>query len=119
MSLHKILKQRKNLLIMSPSDTAMVAVKRMIEKESGVVLVADEKNHLVGLFAERDALENVLAKGLDANRTPLSDVMFTDIIKLTESATASDAIQTMVNGRIRHLPIVTDANEIVGLVSLR
>jgi CBS domain-containing protein len=119
MSLRRILKLKKNFPILAADDSVMDAIRQMIALESGVVLVADKGHHLIGLLSERDVMTNVTAKKLDPEKTRLRDVMFTDIIKLTESATASDAIQTMVNGRIRHLPVVTDENEIVGLISLR
>jgi CBS-domain-containing membrane protein len=45
--------------------------------------------------------------------------MATEIIKIVDTISPKEALQTMVEGRIRHLPVVTKDNEIVGMLSLR
>lgn len=119
MSLKHIIKYKQNIPSLSPMDTVMDAIDQMRETGSGVVLIADDQNHLVGLFAERDAMFKIAASDLDPRKTLLGDAMVTDIIKIEDTISPTQALQTMVEGRIRHLPVVTKDNEIVGILSLR
>jgi CBS-domain-containing membrane protein len=45
--------------------------------------------------------------------------MTTKVITVTEEIPISEAIQTMVDHRIRHLPVVDAENRITGIISLR
>lgn len=119
MPLKHIIKHKQNIPVMSPMDTVMQAIERMRDSGSGVVLVSDDSNHLVGLFAERDAMIKVAATDMDPRATSLADAMNADIIKIDEETSPTEALQIMVEGRIRHLPVVTKDNEIVGMLSLR
>ena len=119
MQLSKLMKPKNNFPVMAASDTVDHAIREMIAQESGVVLVGDENMKLMGIFSERDVMLKLVSKGLDANKTCLDEVMTTDIIKVEDTVDARDAVQTMVDGRIRHLPVVTDENKIVGVLSLR
>lgn len=119
MPLSRLIKAKKNIPTMKASDTVMDAIREMIAQESGVVLVGDEDMRLTGLFSERDVMLKLISKGLDADTTSLDEVMTTDIIKVEDTVDSRAAIQTMVDGRIRHLPVVSSDNRIVGVLSLR
>lgn len=119
MSLKHIIKHKKNFPIMSPSDTVMNAIERMRELESGVVVVVDGEKKLLGLLSERDVMFKIAAKHLDPKAMALDEVMTTDIIKIEDATASPEALNTMVEHRIRHLPVVTKDNEIVGVLSLR
>ena len=119
MELDRFIKYKRDFPVMKPEDSVMAAINMMIERNSGVVLVSDSNNKLVGLFSERDAMVRVLAQQLNPNTTRLAKAMYTEIITRTPDISIEEALQTMVEGRIRHLPIVTKDNEIVGLISLR
>lgn len=47
----------------------------------------------------------------------VEEIMNTNIITVKESATVNDVVRTMRENKIRHLPIVNDANEVVGIVT--
>ena len=48
----------------------------------------------------------------------IDTVMSTDLITIEPSATLADARSIMQTNKIHHLPVVTDAGELVGLVTL-
>ena len=48
----------------------------------------------------------------------IDTIMSTDLITLEPSATLADARAVMQTNKIHHLPVVTDAGELVGLVTL-
>ncbi|MBU9714675.1 acetoin utilization AcuB family protein [Evansella tamaricis] len=49
----------------------------------------------------------------------IKDIMVRDVIVTSPSSTISDALQKMERNRIRHLPVVNDNKEIVGIISDR
>jgi len=78
---------RKQILLTAPPGTPVSeACRRMAERYVGSVLVTDERDHLLGIFTERDAICRVLAQARDADRTPLAEVMTTKLSTLPPSA---------------------------------
>lgn len=73
---------------------------------------------LEGIFTERDALNRVLAKGADPERTLVGDVMTRDPICIGLTATAREARAIMQSQAIRHL-LVVEQDQVVGIISLR
>lgn len=119
MPLQRLVKPVGKFPTMKATDSVMDGINSMISQESGVVMITDDDSHLEGIFSERDVMLKITSKGLDATSTLLSDVMTTEIIKVLDTVDAHEAIQIMVDGRIRHLPVVTNENTLVGLISLR
>ena len=61
---------------------------------------------LVGIFTERDALNKVLAAGLDPGKTKVCDVMTKDPYSIPPTTTVGEAMELVTKRRFRHLPIV-------------
>lgn len=100
-----------------PRDTVRQAARLMREKKIAAVLVM-EGERLVGIVTERDMTVRVVAAGLDADTTPISEMMTADPDTLAPSDTASDALRMMKSRNYRHLPVV-DGGTVVGMVSVR
>lgn len=47
----------------------------------------------------------------------VEEIMQRNVISLKESATVNEAVRTMRENKIRHLPIVNDTNEVVGIIT--
>ena len=104
------------VLTLPPQATVRAACQRMRERYVGSVLVTDERNHLVGIFTERDAVCRVLAESRDADRTALAEVMTTGVLTVSPRATALEALRLMQDGGFRHVP-VAEGTRVVGIVS--
>jgi CBS domain-containing protein len=104
------------LLTLPPQETVRAACQRMRERYVGSVLVTDGRDHLVGIFTERDAVCRVLAESRDADRTTLAQVMTTGVVTVPPRATALDALRLMQDGGFRHIPVV-EGVRVVGVVS--
>ena len=101
----------------TPRDTARQAARLMREKKIAAVLVM-ELDRLVGIVTERDMTARVVAAGLDADATPVREIMTADPDTLSPNDTASDAIRMMRSRNYRHLPVV-ESGRVVGMVSVR
>ena len=101
----------------TPRDTVRQAARLMREKKIAAVLVM-EGERLVGIVTERDMTVRVVAASLDADTTPVGEMMTADPDTLAPSDTASDALRMMKSRNYRHLPVV-DGGTVVGMVSVR
>jgi CBS domain-containing protein len=104
------------VLKVRPEDTLEQAAQAMMERKTGSAVVTDS-GKLVGIVTERDVLRAV-AHGRVPWSTKIADVMTHDPVSVPPETKTSEAIQIMLKGGFRHLPICVEG-ELVGLVSLR
>ena len=104
------------VLTLPPQATVRAACQRMRERYVGSVLVTDERDRLLGIFTERDAICRVLAESRDADRTTLAQVMTTEVVTVPPQATALDVLRLMQDGGFRHVPVVA-GGRVAGIVS--
>jgi CBS domain-containing protein len=88
----------------------------MQARRIGAVLVTDERERLLGIFTGRDAVR-VLAEARDPVQTVLQDVMTREPDTMPPGRTAIEALRLMQDGGFRHVPVVTEAGKLVGVVS--
>ena len=103
-------------LTLPTTATVKEACECMHQRRTGSILVTDTHGHLKGIFTGRDAVYRVLARGKDAAKTKLADVMTADPVVMSPNKTAIDALRLMWDGGFRHLPVVNDGR-LVGVVS--
>jgi CBS domain-containing protein len=109
--------ERKKMLTAPPETTVITAAKLMKKKNVGAIMVV-EKERLVGIFTERDAVFRVIAKGHDAQTTRLADVMTTAPLTVDPDKTFGYALLMMHEKGFRHVPVIENGKPI-GIVSAR
>jgi CBS domain-containing protein len=92
-------------------------VKEVCERKVGALLVTDEQGKMAGILSERDVIRQCYA-GADFDAVRVDDVMTKDLITVSPSHDIHDAMDVMVQKRIRHLPVL-DGDEIRGLITVR
>lgn len=98
--------------------TVRAACRLMAEKKIGALLLVDN-NRIAGIFTERDALNKVLAGGLDPDSTPVSLVMVKDPQTIRADKPLGYALQFMADGGYRHVPVIDAEGVPLGMVSAR
>src|SRR5262245_32949580 len=93
------------------------AVRLMVEREIGAVLV-ERDGKAVGIVTGRGALRRVVPRGLDQGR-PVSEVMTRDPETLGPDDGIAFALNRMIVGGYRHVPIVTETGKALAVLSLR
>jgi len=106
----------QDALIVAPERTIQETCRRMWARRVGAAMVADRTQRLIGIFTGRDAVR-ALAEGHDPSITPLSAVMTREPRTLTPDRTALDALREMCDGGFRHIPVVSAAGLVLGIVS--
>ncbi len=94
------------------------ASRLMAQRRIGALLVV-EGQRIAGIFTERDALNKVLAGGLDPDKTTLGQVMVANPDTIRADKPLAYALHMMAEGGYRHVPVVDDAGVPVGMVSAR
>ncbi|HZG36643.1 MAG TPA: CBS domain-containing protein [Gaiellaceae bacterium] len=107
---------RVRVVAVAPTDTAHVAVLRMLEEDVGAVAVCEE-GRVVGIFTERDVLR-LGGEHTDLEQVRVGDVMTTEVVSVNPDVSVTDAAELMGSRRIRHLPVVLDGN-LLGMVGIR
>ncbi len=97
--------------------TVKVATEVMTARNIGIVIVL-EGDRLVGVVSERDVVRRVVSPGLDPARTPVGDVMTSQLIVGHPDEDYQSAMRKMDQANIRHL-LVVDGREMVSMISIR
>lgn len=104
--------------IVESTVSVLEAVGIMASYRVGAVLVV-EHDAIKGIFTERDVMLRVVQQERDPRTTRVADVMTSDVKTLTDAATPDEAIDLMLDGHLRHVPIVDKGGRILGLLSIR
>jgi CBS domain-containing protein len=113
--LDRIFEAREAIHSVGPDTPVTECVRTMTAEKIGALIVLDGER-LVGIFTERDALNKVLAAGLDPGSTKVSEVMTKDPYCVSPTTTVGDAMELVTTRRFRHLPIVENG-KVLAVVS--
>lgn len=113
--LRRIFKEREAIHSVGPDTPVTACVRTMTAEKIGALIVMDGER-LIGIFTERDALNKVLAAGLDPVSTKVSAVMTKDPYCIPPTTTVGEAMQMVTQRRFRHLPIVENG-KVLAVVS--
>ena len=114
-----ILKSKSNSAVVSlrPEHSVFEALRLMAEKGIGAVLVMAGKD-VQGIFTERDYARKLVLQGRASNQTLVRDVMTCNVLCVRPSQTTEECMAIMTENRLRHLPVVDEAGQLFGLVSI-
>ncbi|MBI3465258.1 MAG: CBS domain-containing protein [Planctomycetes bacterium] len=101
-----------------PSESVQAAGRRMLDRKVGTLVVVDEDNRPVGMITDRDLAVRVVARGLDAYMTAVSQIMTPSPRTVQESTPIESALAIMRSAACRRLPVVGESGTLLGLVSL-
>jgi CBS domain-containing protein len=108
---------RPEPLVVAPEDTLGEVAERMTGENVGAVIVKDY-GRMIGILTERDLLQAMAAR-VHSSEARVRQWMTADPITASADADAEDAAQIMLEQGFRHLPVVDEAGNVTGIVSLR
>jgi CBS domain-containing protein len=100
------------------ADATLRDVAHRLWAESVGALVVDHLGHPRGVISERDIV-TALARGADPDTATAGDAMTPQVISARLQDPILDAVFQMLDGAIRHLPIVDDDGAVIAMVSVR
>lgn len=111
----------REVIVIQRDETVFEAAKLMRQYHVGAVIVIDKPNGRAipaGIVTDRDLVVEVLATGLDETVITVGDIMVQELFTINESTATHDAIEFMRKKTIRRLPVVDDAGELTGILTL-
>jgi len=113
--LSRIFEGRQTVHSVGPDALVTECVRTMTVEKIGAMIVMDDER-LIGIFTERDALNKVLAAGLDPHSMKVSEVMTKNPFCIAPTTTVGEAMELVTKRRFRHLPIVENG-KVLAVVS--
>ncbi|KAK6150775.1 hypothetical protein DH2020_015707 [Rehmannia glutinosa] len=104
-------------LTIPEGTTVSDACKRMAARRVDAVLLTDANALLSGIVTDKDIATRVIAEELRPDQTIISKVMTRNPIFVNSDSLAIDALQKMVQGKFRHLPVVENG-EVIALLDI-
>lgn len=105
----------------TPDLSVAGAAHMMRQQHTGDLVVvddADENREPIGILTDRDIVLEVIAQGRDPARTPVRDVMTTQLVVAAASEDVDTALERMRSHGVRRLPVVDENDCVLGIVTL-
>jgi CBS domain-containing protein len=113
-----ILEEKGGEVLSIEADASVFdAIKRMVEANVGSLLVM-EGGRLAGIVTERDYLRRVTLEGRTERETAVREIMSAPLVYVTPETSLDECMGVMTERRIRHLPVLGEDRNVVGLVSI-
>lgn len=101
-----------------PETTSVYeACRRMAARRVDALLLIDSNALLCGILTDKDVATRVIAHKLNVKETPVSKVMTRNPVFVLSDTLSVEALQKMVQGKFRHLPVVENG-EVIALLDI-
>jgi len=105
--------------VVEPRDRVSVVVDLLAEYGIGAVVVTQPNSGAIaGIISERDIVKHLAREQEGALRVPVEEIMTVNVATCLPGDEITDAIETMLAGHFRHMPIVDTAGDLMGMTSL-
>ncbi|MGD0175421.1 MAG: CBS domain-containing protein [Candidatus Bathyarchaeia archaeon] len=104
----------KPVRTVKPDEKLSAAMAIMEKNNVGSVVVVEGENP-IGIITERDVIRQIL-KGTQIIQEPVTQVMSKPLITGSPDMLVQDAVDLMLENKIRQLPVV-EGNKLVGIVT--
>ena len=102
----------------NPDNTVLEALKTMAEKNIGAMVVLETDGTVCGIFSERDYARKVVLDGRSSEKTLVREVMTSGVYYVRPQDSVDRCMALMSEKRFRHVPVLNDDEELVGIVSI-
>jgi CBS domain-containing protein len=106
-----------DLLMVEPSTTVIDAARRMFGRRVGSAVVV-KSGSVEGIFTERDIMRSLAGVADSGRGSQVAKWMTRSPVTIGPDATVGQALDTMLGGGFRHLPVM-EGDRLVGIVSMR
>ncbi|GMI99347.1 hypothetical protein like AT3G52950 [Hibiscus trionum] len=111
-------KLRLSKALTIPEETTVSeACRRMAARRVNAVLLTDSNALLSGIVTDKDVTVRVIGEGLKPEETLVSKIMTPSPIFVSSDTLAIEALQKMVQGKFKHLPVVENG-EVIAMLDI-
>ncbi|KAK9096055.1 hypothetical protein Sjap_021552 [Stephania japonica] len=104
-------------LTIPEGTTVSDACRRMAARRVDAVLLTDANGLLSGIVTDKDIATRVIAEGLRPEQTIVSKIMTRNPVFVASDSLAIEALQKMIQGKFRHLPVVENG-EVIAILDI-
>ena len=109
--------KKKGVVTITAEETVAAAIALLAEYNFGALVVVNQDGKLVGILSERDIVRRANADKNVFSAT-VGKVMTRNVVVGVPQDDVLSVVHTMTERRFRHLPIVNDDQELIGMISI-
>lgn len=102
--------------------TAETSVATLAEKlaslKVGALVVSPDGIRIAGIVSERDIVAALPIHFHELGRIHVRDIMSVNVTTCTPHSSVAELMTIMTERRIRHVPVVNDAGELISIISI-
>ena len=108
-----------NVYTVVESSTAFEAISKLDNLKVGSLLVVNSDDEIIGIVSERDILYKCYNSGIPLKERNIKDLMTPkDDLIIGKLDDKTDYLRgVMTDKRIRHIPIIDESKQVVGIIS--
>ncbi|WP_372603647.1 CBS domain-containing protein [Actibacterium sp.] len=119
MQVQHILKSKAegSVVTIAPGATVADAAAVLSARRIGSLVVSSDGVSVDGIVSERDIVRELGRRGPTCMADTVDDLMTKSIVTCAREDDAEKILQTMTDGRFRHMPVLEDG-KMIGLISI-
>jgi CBS domain-containing protein len=106
----------RSIWSIGPDEPVLHAIRLMSDKSIGALPVVSG-DQVQGIVSERDYARKVILMGRSSADTPVSQIMTSPVVSVTQEETVHRCMEMMTEKRIRHLPVI-EKGKLIGMISI-
>lgn len=112
--------QGKGRDVVAITTTASIAeaARLLTDRRIGALVVKDQSGALTGIISERDLVQAIARAGAAALAATVADYMTPEPETCGEGDTVESLMETMTDGRFRHVPVLDQDERLCGMISI-
>lgn len=114
---HILANKGGHVVKVTSADTIRTTLHRLKTHNYGALVVSDDGEHVSGIISERDLVRAMVEHGAGLLEMSVGNLMTRNVTTCGPEDDIEDVMDTMTNGRFRHMPVVLD-DRLVGVVSI-
>lgn len=107
-----------SIVTIGPDATLGDAAALLAEQRIGAVVVSTDGKRPEGILSERDIVRQLGRNGVEVLSQRIGEVMTRAVQTCTTGEDALTILERMTEGRFRHMPVVNDQGEMLGVISI-
>lgn len=119
MLVRSILQRKGDWVATVSGDTRISDVAaELVRLRIGAIVISNTGTQIDGILSERDIVRGVTEHGPSALDLPATALMTAQVLTCRLDDSIDSLMSVMTERRFRHLPVVSDDNQLLGIVSI-
>lgn len=105
--------------VISDQETVQKAVEKLADYAVGCLLTTDKDGHLSGIVSERDVMSKVALLDSKLSNVMVKNISTQNPVSVEPDTSIDVCMSIMLKKDIRHLPLVSQEGDLVGMISIK